>query len=123
MIGLDVTNNVVLNSKLEKILQESNNELAQFIFKITRQCASFDREHNNTDGAIMHDVCTIMYLLDNNLIKVKDTLVEVSIEDENLGQSILCNKEKNNCKVAYDIDVKKIYQIYLKTLFDIEFED
>ncbi len=122
MIGLDVTTKVVLNSSLEKFLLDKNTELSRFWYDISRNGANFDRQNAGTDGSIINDSLTIGYLLDESLLKLKDAFVEISLEKENLGQSIVYNNylEMNklpNARVAYDVNSSEFLKLLFKTIF------
>lgn len=122
MLGLDVTRKIVLHPCLEEFLLNEGGELGKFWYDISRTGAAFDIESEGVDGSIVNDPVTIGYLVANDLIKVKDAYVEISLEEHNLGQSVVDNNYMENmkvpnCKVAYDIDGEEFLRVIFKTIF------
>ena len=116
MLGLDVTRKLVLHPCLEEFLIKEGGELGKFWYDISRTGAAFDIENEGVDGSIIND------LLENHLIKVKDAYVEISLEEHNLGQSVVDNNYMENmkvpnCKVAYDIEGEEFLRVIFKTIF------
>lgn len=121
MIGLDVTTKLPLNEKLEKILLNMNSDLADFLFKITRTGADFDRKLG-WDGCILNDPLTIAYLLDENIIELKNAHVTIETSGEKIGKSNVSFIENSNCQVTYEVNPDKFYNILFKKIFNIEIE-
>lgn len=121
MLGLDVTTKLPLNEKLEKTLLNMNSDLADFLFKITRTGADFDRKLG-WEGYILNDPLTIAYLLDEDIIKLKNANITIETSGKKIGKSNINFVEKSNCKVAYEVNPNKFYQILFKNIFNIEIE-
>ncbi len=122
MLGLDITRKVVLHPCLEQFLLQEGGELGKFWYDISRTGAAFDIETEGVDGSIINDPVTIGYIIAKDMIKVKDAFVEISLEENNLGQSIVYNHYNElgkmpNCKVAYDIEDTEFLRLILKTIF------
>lgn len=122
MLGLDVTRKIVLHPCLERFLLEQGEELGKFWYDISRLGAAFDIETEGVDGSIINDAVTIGYLVTEGLIKVKEAFVEISLEEHNLGQSIVDNNYTQNnkvanCKVGYDVDGEEFLRVIFKTIF------
>jgi len=119
MMGLNVTSKQVLNEKLENILKNSDNSLANFLYAITRKGAEFDKSCGY-EGLLIHDAITASYLIDPSVVKLKTAKVTIETNGKEMGRSNITLTENSNCKVAYDVDVNKFYQILLKKIFNIE---
>ena len=119
MMGLNVTSKLVLNNKLETILKESDNPLANFLFEITRQGANFDR-NCGFDGLLIHDPITISYLIDPSVLKLETAKIQIETEGEKMGQSSIRYTPISNCKVACDVDVEKFYKLIFKRILNID---
>lgn len=119
MMGLNVTSNLPLNEKLENILQNTDNELAKFLYDITRTGAKFDRSEG-FDGAIINDPITIAYLIDPSLVELKNAEINIETEGEKAGKSNVTFVENSNYKVGYKVDPEKFYKLLFKRILDIE---
>ncbi|MBR1539910.1 MAG: nucleoside hydrolase [Clostridia bacterium] len=123
-VGLNVTRKVVLNSKLENfLLGKKEDELAKFLYDITRIGAEFDRKAEKVDGVIINDALTVAYLADNHLLELRDAFIEVSINPENIGQSIVDYEfeksgRKSNAKMAYDVNITDTLKLIFQTIFE-----
>ena len=117
MIGFNITKKVTLNSNLEAMLLNSNNEEAKFLYDITRASAQLDRWKNKADGAIINDAINICYLINKNVLNLKKAKVKIELEDiERLGESKVFYNKEHNCKIAVDVNNKKCIDIIFKTL-------
>lgn len=120
MIGLDVTTKLTLSEPLEQLLKNINNEVSTFIYDISRIGAKFDREVLGKEGFILNDPLTIAYLLDENVIKIKNAYVKIEKMGDKIGKSIVKiadEQTESNCKFAYEVDVKKFYNILFSNIF------
>ena len=126
VVPLNVTHKFPLTKICEDRLQylnyhlvNTNHEISDFLYKITRKGAKFDREHLNSDGVYMHDPVTILYLIDNTTLKFKPVDIDIIIDGEQQGMSVIKNNEDSNVKIAYELD-EKCYKILFKKLFDVD---
>jgi len=117
MIGLDVTTKVPLNKNLEQLLLNMDNEIAKFLYDITRVGADFDRKVG-FDGFILNDPLTIGYLIDSSILKLKCAKVNIDIDGKTEGKSRVNFVEKSNCKVAVGVKTTEFYKILLNNIFD-----
>lgn len=118
MIGFNITSQVTINKKLEKILKESPNINANFIYAITRSSAQIDINKNKLDGATINDAVNICYLLNKNVLKLKKGHVKIENDlKENLGESIIDYSLPYNAKIAKEINAKACKKIIFNTLF------
>lgn len=118
MIGFDVTKNVTLNPKLEKILLDSKDKNAKFIYEITRDTAKLDIEKNKTDGASMNDSVALCYMLHKKILKMKKANVKIETKNINrFAESIVSYEGNLNCKISLKIDSKKCANIIFSTIF------
>lgn len=118
MMGLNTTSNLVLNDKLENILQNSDNPLANFLYSITRQGADFDRKCG-FGGLLIHDPITISYLIDPSIVELKNAKITIETEGEKMGKSEVTYVENSNCKVTGNVNVDKFYKLIFKRILDI----
>ena len=82
MVGLDVTEKVLLREQHIVILERTQNPVSQAAGKIMR--ATLNRARRGIDATViaMHDPLTVASLIDPQLLKFKDYYVEVETEGE-----------------------------------------
>lgn len=120
MLGLDVTRKLTLNDKLETILKNSDNKLANFLYDISRKGAEFDRKEGY-DGLIINDPITIFAITNPDYIKLHTAKISIETEGKQRGRSIVkLINENSNCKVGYLIDSEEFYKIFFKRVLDID---
>lgn len=115
LFGLNVTEKLPLTETLEEKLKNSNNEIAQIIYKITRLGAEFDRSVG-LEGLIINDPLTVAYLIDSNVVELMNADVEIATEGEQIGRSYIRMNENGKCKVAYEVNPKLFYDILFENI-------
>ena len=82
MVGLDVTEKVLLREEHIRMLERAQNAVSQAAGKIMR--ATLHRAHQGIDPTViaMHDPLTVASLIDPELLKFQDYYVEVETEGE-----------------------------------------
>jgi pyrimidine-specific ribonucleoside hydrolase len=82
MVGLDVTEKVLLREEHIRALEGSRDPVSQAAGKIMR--ATLNRAHQGIDATViaMHDPLTVASLIDPKLLKLADYYVEVETEGE-----------------------------------------
>lgn len=121
MVGLDVTTKIPLVKELEEMLQKINNDVSNFMFDCTRMGAKYDREHG-MDGLILNDPLTVAYLIDDSVLELRKTNIEIITEGEKIGMSVINDEKTHNARVAYNVDVNKFYKILFTNIFQNEIE-
>ena len=114
MIGFNVSKYVTLCPEVERFLKQ-NGEYGDFIYRITRDTAKLDRWKNKVDGASMNDILTLMYLDNENLFKTKKADVEVEVDTETRGRTLV--KNGTSIDVVTNADGERILREMLTTLF------
>lgn len=127
VVPLNVTHQFPLTKICEDRLQylnyhlvNTNHEISDFLYKITRTGAKFDREHLNSNGIFMNDPVTILYLLDNTTLKFKAVDIDMIIDGEQEGMSVIKENNNSNIRIAYELVSDKCYNILFKKLFNID---
>jgi pyrimidine-specific ribonucleoside hydrolase len=82
MVGLDVTERVLLREEHVRLLEASHDQVSQAAGKIMR--ATLNRAHHGIDATViaMHDPLTVASLIDPKLLKLADYYVEVETQGE-----------------------------------------
>lgn len=115
VFGVNVTHKLPLKKEYEDYLKNSDNELANTLYKITRCGAEYDKD---LGGLALHDPLTIAYLIDSNVVKLMKANVEVETNGEMAGKTHIALKEDGRHKVAYEVDPELFYEILFETLFE-----
>lgn len=83
MIGLDVTMRALISEKeIEEIRQQG--ELGEMLYSLF----SHYQSGNMKDGLVMHDSCTLAYLLKPELFETKDLGLEMVLEGPAIGATV-----------------------------------
>jgi pyrimidine-specific ribonucleoside hydrolase len=139
MVGLDVTNKVIIRDEQVRALEAAQNPVSQAAGKILR--ANFDRlsKTGHASGFAMHDPLTVAQLIEPSVVTLKDYFVEIETTGElTAGQSLgyahgpvrrsppletglpaADSPEpefKPNAKVAVEVDPDKFFRLLLARL-------
>jgi inosine-uridine nucleoside N-ribohydrolase len=139
MVGLDVTNKVLLRESQIRTLEAAQNPVSQAAGKIMR--ATLGRIYKTNDETViaMHDPLTIASLIDPTVITLRDYYVQIETTGEmTAGQSVgyshgpvrrsppmdigvpvngvPVEEYKPNCKVAVGVDPDKFFRLLLPRL-------
>ena len=79
MMGLDVTHQVNVNSKIIKSMNENKNKTSKFFGELMEFYTIFHKELYETEETPLHDPCVITYLLDPSIFSGKE--VNVTVEE------------------------------------------
>ena len=138
MVGLDVTNKVLLHESQVRILEAAQNPISQAAGKIMRATMSRIKPTNDETVVAMHDPLTIASLIDPSVVTLKDYYVQIETTGEmTAGMSvgyyrgpvrrsppmetgangpIPTEEYKPNCKVAVGVDPDKFFRLLLPRL-------
>lgn len=127
MIGLDATNKVIFTPNLREILKYIDSPISKYIYDITDYYAKAHWFEDKILGSIIFDALVTAYIIDNDVIKLKDCYVDIVTDGISEGQSVVDPNGKYNngicnAKVAYDASPKRFFQIFFNTLFPEETE-
>ena len=120
VIPLNASNMFPLTDVLENKLLNMNNEVAKFLYDITRQGAKFDRKTLNLGGLIINDPLTIVYLIDNSSLYLKKVNIDIVVDGERSGMSVITENNNSNISFAYSIVPDKCYKILFKNMLDMD---
>jgi len=139
MVGLDVTNKVLLHESQVRILEAAQNPVSQAAGKIMRATMSRIKPTKDETVVAMHDPLTIASLIDPSVVTLKDYYVQIETTGEmtagmSVGYyrgpvrrsppmatgmdegSIPAEEYKPNCKVAVGVDPEKFFELLLPRL-------
>jgi non-specific riboncleoside hydrolase len=116
IFGLRVTSKAVLHKKdIESI--KNLGRTGEMLHSLFTHYRGGDLE---TVGLMMHDICTICYLLESDIFKFQECFLEVAVEGPAAGTTVadLAGRytEAKNVKLAVDIDQKRFRDWVLKEI-------
>lgn len=125
MVGLNVTHPSFLSPNDFWFIKLEGGELGQFIFDIemnTMEDLGF--LESGVIGNTIHDLLTVMYMMDHSILKTIHTTVEVATE-EFIGQTVvdtlgLNTDSKPNAYVGIDVDIRKYKESFIDLVFGEE---
>lgn len=117
MMGLEVTNKTAPDEKIVKKIQSLKTKAADFLNQGLHFPKRYD-ENGNFIYHTLHDVVTLIYLIDQNTVKLEKINCEIETKDEEkYGQTICSNCKDNNrvtnsnIQTAVEIDLNKFWEI------------
>ncbi|MBC7115860.1 MAG: nucleoside hydrolase [Pseudothermotoga sp.] len=115
MAPLDLTHQVVATEREAEMLR-SLGERFQIMADLLMFFKSTYKSVFNIDGAILHDPCTVMYLLHPEIFESQDYFVDVETKGElTYGQTVVdvwrTTNNKPNAKVLLKVDRDKFFSI------------
>ena len=140
MVGLDVTQKVVLNDKHIAALEAGDNSSSKAAGRIMRATMDHYRKTNFAAGPNMHDPLALATLLDPSVVKLEDFYVEIETAGEvTAGESVGYKRFLNhrsppfetglptpalgpeipfkpNAKVAVEVDAEKFFRLLIGRL-------
>ncbi len=124
MVPLDLTHQVVATEKEADVLR-SLGERFQIMADLLMFFKSTYKRVFNIDGAILHDPCTVMYLLHPEIFESRDYYVDVETKGElTYGQTVVdvwrTTGKRANAKVLLKVDREKFFQIFFEQLRSLE---
>lgn len=122
MIGLDVTNKIALDAVGRELFRIFDSKLSRFIYNITKSGMDENWKTRYKMFSPMHDILTIAYLIDESVITLKASNIDIVEEGIARGQSIVdieghWHGGKCNALYAGDVDVFKFYRLFFTTVF------
>ena len=128
MVGLDVTHQIILSPNLREVINQIGGKRGKFIHDITRFYVDFHWKQERTLGCVINDPLVIAMLIDKSLVECYEAFMEVETEGIAAAQTV-CDKKgllhggKINANVAYKVDPRKFFDIFMKNLFPDESND
>jgi len=116
MMGLDVTHQVNVNSKIIKSMNENKNKSSKFFGELMEFYTIFHKELYETEETPLHDPCVIAYLLDPSIFSGKEVNVTVEENSElTRGETVVdwlgVTKRPVNCFVMNEANDEKFFQL------------
>lgn len=119
--GLDVTHKVMSTHRWVGQVRAIDNHVAQVTADFMAHFDRFDAEKYGTEGAPLHDPCTIAWLLKPELFKLKSCACAVETGSElTMGHTAVdfwgTTDNPKNIDWAYDVDVEGFFDLLTELL-------
>ncbi|MGM0380139.1 MAG: nucleoside hydrolase, partial [Bacillota bacterium] len=118
LISLDVTHKALLShNDIDKI---KNNNLSDFLIKLTSEYMDMQEIKKGKRAFIMHDPLTVLYCIDENILKTSKKYVTVERTGEFTRGMTICDNnnrlnKKKNINISIDINQKLYKNLLIKT--------
>jgi purine nucleosidase len=121
VMGLDVTHQVLSSVERRDRLRTIDNDAGRAAAAMLDFYNRFDSVKYGSNGAPLHDPCTVAYLLQPDLFKTKECNVSVETESElTMGHTAVdfwhVTDKPQNVKWAYDVDADGFYELLTERL-------
>jgi len=111
MCGLDVSYSAIFKEEDNKELKEIPTARAKLVSDILEKSLKVERPFLESNGAPLYDPTTIVYLINPDIFKTIDYKIDIEIEGEKRGQSIVISENNPNSTVVMDVNREKIINI------------
>ena len=102
MLGLDVTQKVIMNRRLLERIKEGNQQCGDFLYQITLFYFDFHQKTQGIDGCYVHDASTIAYAIAPDLFTSQQGAVRVATEGVAIGQTVIAPANVKYCLGHWD---------------------
>lgn len=127
MVGLDVTRKIVLTPTLLEYICRLDEEMGDFIRKISKFYFDFHWQWEHILGCVINDPLAVAYFIDKSICGGFDSYVQVESCGICMGQTVVDAmnffKKEANAKVLTETNPYKFFQLFISRLLSIEEEE
>ena len=126
IVGLDVTEEVIMNRASFDSLSDDAGDAGRFIHQISRCYLDYHERLSGRYECPVHDSSAVAYLLRPDIFETRDALVRVAADGVALGQTIWGDpaadyessawRDLPSCKICTRVDCESMLQLYRETL-------
>ena len=124
MVGLDVTRKIVLTPTILEYICRLDQEIGDFIKKITKFYFDFHWQWEHIIGCVINDPLAVAYFLNPAICEGFESYVQIETTGISLGQSVVDSmnfyRKTANTKVLTEVDVYAFFQLFLSRILDME---
>lgn len=125
MFGLDVTHQLQITRARRTRFRDAGGAVASAVYRMLGFAARFDEDKYDSDGAPLHDPCTLLYLLDPTLFEFKHCAVDVEVESRlTYGHTAVdfwhVTDQKPNVQWAWAIDHERAFAQLFSTITGLD---
>ena len=121
VFGLDVTHQVLSTDAVLERIKEIGNPVADAAYNLLTHYGRFDAEKYGTNGAPLHDPCTMAYILKPELFTLKSCNIRVETDSElTRGHTAVdfwyATDLPKNARWAYEVNTAGFFDLLIKQL-------
>ncbi len=126
IVGLDVTNETIMNSTYIDGLRRDAGDAGEFLHQISRYYLAFNERSTGRFECSTHDPSAVAYLLNPGMFETQQAAVRVVTEGIALGQTIWSAPDPNyftsawkdipTCQICTGVDSEALLRLYRDTL-------
>jgi len=121
VFGLDVTHKVMTTPERIAKIRALGNKVSKVSANMLDFFGKFDSEKYHSQGGPLHDPCTIAWLLEPEMFKLKPCHVEIEIQSElTMGHTAVdfwnVTGKSENAIWAYDVDDERFFALLTERL-------
>jgi len=126
VVGLDVTEEVILTDAQLTTLRDNGGDAGQFVYQISRNYLRFHEQQNGRRECPVHDSSAVAYLLRPDLYATRTAVVRVVTEGVALGQTIWADPDTPSlhaawskipgCEICTGVDSQSMLRFFLDTM-------
>ena len=122
MVGLDVTRKIVLTPTILEYICRLDQEIGDFIKKITKFYFDFHWQWEHIIGCVINDPLAVAYFVDRSICEGFDSFVQIETQGISLGQSVVDSmgfyKKEPNARVLTEVDSYRFFELFISRLID-----
>lgn len=120
-MGLDVTHQVCTSPAVLQKISAMSSRAAKAAYALLTEYEFFDAEKYGSIGAPLHDPCTIAYLLDPEIFKLKECNIEIETSSPlTMGHTAVdfwyATDRAHNARWAYQADRERFFDLMIDRL-------
>ncbi len=124
MVGLDVTRKIVLTPTILEYISRLDNDMGDFIRKITKFYFDFHWKWEHIIGCVINDPLAVAYFIDRNMCKGFDTYVQVETQGISMGQTVVdamnFYRKEPNSRVLTETNPYQFFEFFLSRLLEVD---
>lgn len=124
MVGLDVTRKIVLTHEKLDWMETQNQEMADFIRKITKFYFTFHWKQEHLKGCVINDPLAVAYVIDPTICTGFEAYTDVATEGICRGQTVVdaydFYHKSANARILVKVDVKRFFDMFESRLISYE---
>lgn len=121
MVGLDVTREIVLTPNLLEFTSHLDQEMSQFVSKITRFYWDFHWQYEKIIGCVINDPLAIAHFIHDDICTGFEAYTAIATEGVALGQSVIDShhfyNKSANAIIMTQVDKSLFWKDFLTTVF------
>lgn len=122
MVGLDVTQKVILGEEMIQTIKSRGDRISQFIHDIIGIYLEYHKNIEGIDGIYIHDALAVAVAIDETLVKIRHMKVDIEVEEGICrGMTVADLRRKGSREgpkigVCMDVDVERFIKFFMSRI-------